>query len=129
MWSKKSLGFGLIEVMVALTIIIIVMGAAAAITTRSIAVTGSSRDKIVAAGLAQEYIELTRGRSRTNVNEPSLPRPVNGIDYTIDWRVSLNPRLTGDTQARLVVVEVGWEDRATHKHQSYTLETVLTYWR
>jgi Tfp pilus assembly protein PilV len=128
MWrNKKRSGFGLIEVMAALTIIMIVMGAASAITTRSIAVTGSSQDKIVAAGLAQEYIEQVRGLNTATLPKTSYNRPVNKVSYKVELTVKKDTPSSG---ARMVIAKVTWTDRATHNpDQSYTLETVLTDWR
>lgn len=131
---KKRKGFGLIEVMTALVVMIIVIGATGTVTQQSISTALGAEDSIVAAGLAQSLIEEVRFSRDQNPSGPIEvtfePRIIlNNIEYTrsvtID-EVSDNQLLEGVYWQ--VGATVQWNDTRTNQTREYTLETILTKW-
>lgn len=136
MWSNKAVhkGFGLIEVMTSLVVMIIVVGATGVVTKQSVNTALGAQESIVAAGLAQEVMESARyARDKTPGGpiELTYDREVvlNNINYSRDVKIEdiNDDGVVGGIYWRISVT-VNWRDNRTNKDREYTLEENLTQW-
>jgi hypothetical protein len=88
--SSRSEGFTVIEVVVAISVLVIALVGAAALFQNGIIVSGNTRNRVVAAQLATEAIEKARGTAADPTKFTSIPmgqtvstRNVNGVKYTV----------------------------------------------
>jgi len=128
---RKRKGFGLIEVMVALTIMIIVIGATGATTRLSLSSAQSAQQSLVAAGLAQAMLENARfTRDKNPTVEPKITLDpqysLNNVVYkqSLEVKDETSDQLAGG-HYWLVNATVAWRDKSTNQDRQYTLSTIL----
>ncbi len=95
--SRSAEGFTIIEVVVAITILMVSLMGAALLFENSIIISGNTRNRVVATNLATESMEQVRGWAADPtkfVNIPQgqtvfagAPQLVNGIQYTVTQNV------------------------------------------
>src|SRR4051812_5162839 len=83
-------GFTVVEVVVAITVLVIALVGAAALFGNGIIVSGNTRNRVVAAQLATEALEKVRGTAADATKFTSIVvgqtvynRTVNGVTYTV----------------------------------------------
>ena len=112
--SKKSKGFSLIEVLVALVILSISLLALAGLMVQSTKNSSWGSHLTEAATLAQDILERFRGvRPQTDIPEGTNSDQVtaaSGIRYTRTWTVTTN----GDSTLRNITITVTWTDSIPH---------------
>ncbi len=132
--NTKKRAFGLIEVMTALAVMIVVIGAVATVTRQSILTAQNAKDSIVAAGLAQDVIEqiaLARNENPQSFEATFAPtQTLNNIEYSREVTID---RKTDDTlyggEYWEVKANINWYDLQTNSNKNYTLKTILTKWQ
>jgi Tfp pilus assembly protein PilV len=96
-------GFTIVEVLVAITVLVIAMIGAALLFENAIITSGNTRNRVVAANLATEQMESVRGQASnpatfqlipqgtttypTDATDPTNAQLVNGIQYTVEQAV------------------------------------------
>lgn len=134
MSNTKKRAFGLIEVMTALTVMIVVIGAVATVTRQSILTAQNAKDSIVAAGLAQDVIEqvtLVRNENPQSFEATFAPtQTLNNIEYSRDVTIDkkTDDALYGGEYWE-VKASINWYDSQTNSNKNYTLKTILTKWQ
>jgi len=132
--KNKKKAFGLIEVMTALVMMIIVIGAAGTLVRQSMATTISAQESIVAAGLVQQLIEKARFNRDKNPNGPfninyNPNIKINNVNYerslSIDKKEDV--QLKGDIYWQVDAI-VKWKSSQTSKDKEYNLSTIITKW-
>jgi type IV pilus assembly protein PilV len=112
--SKKSKGFSLIEVLVALVILSISLLALAGLMVQSTKNSSWGSHLTEAATLAQDVLERFRGvRPQTDILEGTNNDQVtatSGIRYTRTWTVTTN----GTSTLRNITITVTWTDSIPH---------------
>ena len=112
--SKKSKGFSLIEVLVALVILSISLLALAGLMVQSTKNSSWGSHLTEAATLAQDVLERFRGvRPQTDILEGTNNDQVtatSGITYTRTWTVTTN----GTSTLRNITITVTWTDSIFH---------------
>ena len=123
---RKSNGQSLVEVLVAVTMTVFLLGALVIATTRSIKNSRFARDQARATHLAQEKVEDLRNM-----------RDEEGWEYLTDYlsacpasvpsgfSCAITDIISSDDNEVTFTVEISWEDRGTHKVQQ---KTTLTRW-
>jgi Tfp pilus assembly protein PilV len=83
-------GFTVVEVVVAITVLVIALVGAAALFQNGIVVSGNTRNRVVAAQLASEALERTRGTAADptkftsiTIGQTVTTRTVNGLKFTV----------------------------------------------
>ena len=113
--SKKSKGFSLIEVLVALVILSISLLALAGLMVQSTKNSSWGSHLTEAATLAQDVLERFRGvRPQTDILEGTNFDQVtaaSGITYTRTWTVTTN---VPDSTLRNIEITVTWTDSIPH---------------
>jgi Tfp pilus assembly protein PilV len=94
-------GFTVIEVVVAITVLIVALLGAAALFSSAIVVSGNTRNRVVATNLATAAMENVRGMAVTPAGFLSIPQggatfagpaqQVNGIQYTVKQSATMVP--------------------------------------
>ncbi|HLB32471.1 MAG TPA: prepilin-type N-terminal cleavage/methylation domain-containing protein [Patescibacteria group bacterium] len=131
--SRYRAGFGLVEVLVAITIVMIVLGGTGALVTQSINASGDAREKIVAEGLAQDLIEKARNNRDLNkvLNDSGngfslAEQTLNNIVYKKKYESS-SVAVTGGSPIPEITVTISWYSSSTHNNRrDYTLTTILS---
>jgi prepilin-type N-terminal cleavage/methylation domain-containing protein len=112
--SKKSKGFSLIEVLIALVILSISLLALAGLMGQSTRNSSWGSHLTEAATLAQDRLERFRAvRPQTDIPEGinnDLITGVTGIVYTRTWTVTTNASST----ARTITITITWTDSIPH---------------
>jgi type IV pilus modification protein PilV len=112
--SKKSKGFSLIEVLVALVILSISLLALAGLMVQSTKNSSWGSHLTEAATLAQDILERFRAvRPQTDIPEGTNNDQVtaaSGVTYTRTWTVTTN----GDSTLRNITITVIWTDSVPH---------------
>ena len=112
--SKKSKGFSLIEVLIALVILSISLLALAGLMSQSTRNSSWGSHLTEAATLAQDRLERFRAvRPQTDIPEGvnnDLVTGVTGIVYTRTWTVTTNATST----ARTIAITITWTDSIPH---------------
>jgi len=113
--SKKSKGFSLIEVLIALVILSISLLALAGLMVQSTRNSSWGSHLTEAATLAQDRLERFRAvRPQTDIPEggPNNDQVTgsSGIVYTRTWTVTTN----GTATARTITITVTWTDTVDH---------------
>jgi len=112
--SKKSKGFSLIELLVALVILSISLLALAGLMVQSTKNSSWGSHLTEAATLAQDILERFRGvRPQTDIPEGTNNDQVtaaSGVKYTRTWTVTTNPTST----LRNIIITVTWTDSIPH---------------
>lgn len=112
--SKKSKGFSLIEVLIALVILSIALLALAGLMGQSTRNSSWGSHLTEAATLAQDRLERFRAvRPQTDIPEGinnDLITGVTGIVYTRTWAVTTNASST----ARTITITITWTDSIPH---------------
>jgi type IV pilus modification protein PilV len=112
--SKKSKGFSLIEVLVALVILSISLLALAGLMVQSTKNSSWGSHLTEAATLAQDILERFRAvRPQTDIPEGTNNDQVtaaSGVTYTRTWTVTTN----GDSTLRNISITVTWTDSIPH---------------
>ena len=128
---KRSKGFTLIEVMVALVILAISLLALAGLmvtTTKNNSFGGHMTE---AATFAQDKLEQLRAAPWTGIVSGSDPVPVTtaipgapgtGISYARNWIVADNPNGT----QRWVTITMNWTDPTRKTNHAFTLRAVVS---
>jgi prepilin-type N-terminal cleavage/methylation domain-containing protein len=121
-------GFTLIEVLVAITIIVVALLGSALLFENAIVVSGNTRNRVVATNLATAAMEQVRGMAADPAQFIDIPQGrtvitsgqlVNGIQYTVTQDITLvgqdsttsscdNPPGAGTGQVLKVVESVTW---------------------
>jgi prepilin-type N-terminal cleavage/methylation domain-containing protein len=96
--SQPADGFTIIEVVVAITVLVVAMLAAAALFSNAIIVSGNTRNRVVAANLATQQMENVRGLAADPTKFTTIPQgqtifngasqKVNGVQYTVTQDVT-----------------------------------------
>ena len=113
--SKKSKGFSLVEVLVALVILSISLLALAGLMVQSTKNSSWGNHLTEAATLAQDRLEQLRSvRPQTDIpegtnNDPPITTD-SGIVYTRNWTVTTN----GTGTLRTITITVTWTDSIPH---------------
>ncbi len=128
MGIKRRGGFGLIEVMVAVTIIMIVLGGTGALVNQSINATGDAREKIIAEGLAQDMLEKARNNRDLNreLNDVANGFPIQGQTVPVHnttYCQSFNDVSETGLTARRLTATIKWPECGGD--QKYILTTIL----
>lgn len=76
----KNKGFTLVELLVAVTIIVMVLGAAVSLEVQHIRAADANKHKLQAENLAQQALNLTRTIRDNNLLNPTTTTPFAGID-------------------------------------------------
>lgn len=132
--NTKKRAFGLIEVMTALTVMVVVIGAVATVTRQSILTAQNAKDSIVAAGLAQDVIEqvtLARNENPESFEATFAPtQTLNNIEYSRDVTIDKksDDALNGGEYWE-VKASINWHDSQSNSEKNYTLKTILTKWQ
>lgn len=126
--TKRRGGFGLVEVMVAVTIIMIVLGGTGALVNQSINATGDAREKIIAEGLAQDMLEKARNNRDLNraLNNAANNFPVQGQTVTVhntSYCQSFDEISETGLVAKRVTATIKWP--GCGGDQKYILTTIL----
>jgi type IV pilus modification protein PilV len=112
--SKKSKGFSLIEVLVALVILSISLLALAGLMVQSTKNSSWGSHLTEAATLAQDILERLRAvRPQTDIPEGTNNDQViaaSGVTYTRTWTVTTNV----DSTLRNISITVTWTDSVPH---------------
>lgn len=135
-------GFSLVEVMIAFVILLIVLVPIASVLTNSISQAASSRERLTALSVAEQYIEILNNSGPhlatgqpvvdTTVVETATPLVRSGVAYTVDSRFSWaaahgkNPDLCTSGSAPKVMavrVTVHW----SHTTHEVTDSTIVNY--
>lgn len=132
--TKKS-GFGLIEVMISIVIMITVIGAAGALTSQSLATALSAQESLIASGLAQELIEQARLSRDQNPNGPiqfdyATKVVLNNITY--ERVVTISDKEDNSLYRNLywdVLASVTWNNARNNQEKQYSLNSILTQWQ
>lgn len=111
---KKSKGFSLIEVLIALVILSIALLALAGLTVQSTKNSSWGSHLTEAATLAQDRLERFRAvRPQTDIPEGTNFDKVtaaSGIEYTRTWTVTTN----GTSTLRTITITITWTDSVPH---------------
>lgn len=120
--ARRSAGFSLLEVMIALAILVVGVVGATAGQVIAMRVSTTSRDHTLAMHLAEQQMEVFRGMSASDVkglaaeagypNDPANPidpDPADGNPMRFDRRWFVAPD-TPEANMITVTVEVGWLD-------------------
>ncbi len=108
---KKSKGFSLIEVLVALIILSVALLALAGLMATTTKNNSSGAHMTEAATFAQDRLEELRSTPWTMITTGSDTRQgATGVVYTRRWEVVSNP---SDT-LRTVAITLNWHDRVNH---------------
>jgi len=128
----RRAGFGLVEVLVAITIVMIVLGGTGALVTQSINASGDAREKIVAEGLAQDLIEKVRNNRDLNNDLQSADngfslaeQKLNNITYKKKYESS-DVSVASGSPIPKITVTISWYSTSTHRDQTYILSTILS---
>ena len=112
--SKKSKGFSLVEVLVALVILSISLLALAGLMVQSTKNSSWGSHMTEAATLAQDRLEALRAvRPQSDIPEGMNNDQVtaaSGIVYTRTWTVTTNPAGT----LRTITISITWSDSVPH---------------
>ena len=97
--SRPAEGFTVIEVVVAITVLVVALLGAASLFENAIIVSGNTRNRVVAANLATEAMENVRGMAADPTKFVQIPQGgttyngaaqlVNGIQYTVQQDATL----------------------------------------
>jgi prepilin-type N-terminal cleavage/methylation domain-containing protein len=121
-------GFGLIEVMTAIAIIIIVVGAAGSAARQAIKIANSNTDQLVAEGVAQSILEKYKasvGGEKLNINDGTTGTvKINNIDYKYEINVETRPS-PNNKEYYEVVSTVNWQGDKDQKVQKFSLGTII----
>jgi Tfp pilus assembly protein PilV len=96
--SQAADGFTVVEVVVAITVLVVAMLGAAALFSNAIVVSGNTRNRVVAANLATQQMENVRGLAADPTKFTTIPQgqtvfngpdqKVNGVQYTVTQDVT-----------------------------------------
>lgn len=102
--AQSRKGFTLVELIVAVSIFLLVIVAAAGVVVQSIRVAATNKHNLQAAALAQQALNLTRTIRDTNLlsNNPAFQSfPAAGPSpYKIDLSDKAHPKLTGGPEIK-----------------------------
>jgi Tfp pilus assembly protein PilV len=119
MKSRKSReGFTLIEVVFALGLFVLALGALPGVLVRAVQSNGYARRLTTATHLAQDKLETIRNTPYTNVTSGQDQTTEGAITYTRQWTVSSGPTTT----TRQVAVTVSWTDMMSRQVE---LDTII----
>jgi len=95
--SQPADGFTIVEVVVAITVLVVAMLGAALLFENAIVVSGNTRNRVVAANLATQQMESVRGLAADPTKFTTIPQGqtvfsgpgqvVNGVQYTVTQNV------------------------------------------
>jgi len=131
MWGikqKRSRGFGLIEVMTSLTVIVIVIGAVSSVTRQTLRVVNFNKDQLIAEGLAQKTLESAKFKIKSGAElsqfDTTRQEKLNNIEY--NCVISQNQKNSNDKQYYELIATITWQDAATKKGQKISLGTLVS---
>ena len=116
--SKKSIGFALVEVLVALVILAVCLLGMAGLMATTTKNTSGGDHMTQAATLAQDKLEELRGLSPQKINakglntklQDNVPPTIRGTTYDRSWMVVQDATNTFYT----ITVTISWDDRTHH---------------
>ena len=111
---KKSKGFSLIEVLIALVILAISLLALAGLMVTTTKNNASGAQVTEAATFAQDKLEEFKVTPWANIVSGSDVRPgATGVSYTRTWTVATN----GTGNIRTITININWTDKISHSIQ------------
>jgi type II secretion system protein I len=118
---RRSGGFTLVEVLVALVLFAIVASGLAAFAVQSIRRTSDTRAATGAVLLAQQQLEDLRSLEYDDIAGGITTETLNGMDFTVNTDVDDDTPAANMKQVR---IDVDWDSPLGQRH--YVLETILT---
>lgn len=132
--NKKS-GFGIIEVMVALSVLAVVVSSFGVVASQALKIALSSEESLVAAGVAQDVLERTIAVCEKDPRQAVVPTfeksiTLNNVAYSREVTIEeiKNEEVLGGTLWRVSAL-VQWLDPRTDKNKQYSLTTELSEWQ
>ncbi len=136
--AAQSKGFGLLEVLISIAILVMVSGAAIALQISSTRGSINVKQDVVAYNLAQEAIEQVRQQRDSNWIDQnpqtswssgfaakSEQITINNVTFTQNISFNPTPPVTGDSVE--VIATVSWSEQ--NRTRNIKVETVLTNWQ
>ncbi|MBP6930080.1 prepilin-type N-terminal cleavage/methylation domain-containing protein [Patescibacteria group bacterium] len=134
-YHNKKNGFGIIEVMIALSVLAVVISSFGAVASQSLKIALASEESLVAAGLAQDVLERAVASYEKDPQKGEVPTfdknvTLNNVTYNREIKIEevKDDAVLNDTLWRMSVL-VQWLDPRTDKDKQYSLTTELSKWQ
>lgn len=134
-YHNKKNGFGIIEVMIALSVLAVVISSFGAVASQSLKIALASEESLVAAGLAQDVLERAVASYEKDPQKGEVPTfdknvTLNNVTYNRAIKIEevKDDAVLNDTLWRMSVL-VQWLDPRTDKDKQYSLTTELSKWQ